>query len=119
MKASCPLYILGPLTGVSGVLTEPRSVFVVMSYASPTTYNGPLTDGHVADTGTFKLVLELYGVPDTGGGWLRYAEHGSAETRLFVAATTKTTIVKASSSAYFFFRESLLTNFYHQHNYGL
>jgi len=111
VKASCPLNILGPLTGVSGVLTEPRSVLVVVSYASPTTYNGPLTDGHVADTGTIRLMLELYDVPDPGGGWLRYAEHGSAETRLFVAATAKTTIVKASSSAYFLFRESLFTNF--------
>ena len=107
MKASCPLNILGALAGVSAVLTEPRSVFVVVSYASPTTYNGPLTDGQVADTGTIKFVLELYGVPDIGGGWLRYAEHGSAETRLFVAATAKTTIVKASSNAYFLFRESL------------
>ena len=104
MKANCPLNVLGPLAGISAVLTDPRSVFVVVSYASPTTYNGPLTDGHVADTGTIKFVLELYGAP-VGG--LRYAEHGSADTKLFVAATARTRIVKASSSAYFLFRESL------------
>jgi hypothetical protein len=64
----------------------------------------------VAVTGAIKFVAELYDAPDIVG-WLRYAEHGSAETGLFVAATARTTIVKASSSAYFVFREGLLTNF--------
>jgi hypothetical protein len=51
LKASCPLNE-PPLTGISNVVTEPRSVFDDVSYATPTAVNALLIDAQVAETGT-------------------------------------------------------------------
>jgi len=60
LKVSCPLYVLLTLTGASTVLTEPRSVLVVVSYASPTAYSEllePLVGVQLAETGTCMLMF--------------------------------------------------------------
>jgi len=100
LNDSAPLYMLAALTGVSAVFTEPRSVLVVVSYASPTAYSEPfdvVVEAQFADTGTCMPMYDpLFSAVVVTV--LRFAVHESAATKLLLAPTATTAAVITNNS---------------------
>ena len=92
--------MLAVFTGVSAVFTEPMSVLVVVSYASPTAYSVPLAvvvEVQFADTGTCRPTYD----PPFGTVVvmvLRFAVHASAATKLLLAPTATIAAVMTNNS---------------------